>query len=195
MKKTAFAFAITALACCTWSCNDNSTADNNADTTTNTGGDTTNTMDTNANTAPLTGDDSTFVMEAAIGGMMEVESGNLAQQNAMNQRVKDFGSMMVTDHSKANSELKSLVGGRLMIPETLPEDLRKHMDEMRKMTGKAFDNHYVKMMEDDHKKTIDKFQKQSQSGNDAQLKSWAAAQLPVLQKHRDSVEAIRKALK
>src|SRR5438045_9606015 len=57
-------------------------------------------------------DDADFAVEAADGGMMEVELGNYAQQNAVNPRVKEFGAMMVRDHSKANDELKSIAGIR-----------------------------------------------------------------------------------
>src|SRR3954467_15399597 len=45
--------------------------------------------------------DKAFVMNAAIGGMAEVELGKLAEQKAANESVKQFGQKMVTDHSKA----------------------------------------------------------------------------------------------
>lgn len=200
MKKRFFPFAIAAFSLLTWSCNDNSstaTSDdsvNNMNTTPDTVNAMNNTAATNMNTTPFNSQDSAFVMEAATGGMMEVELGNLAQQNAASQRVKDFGSMMVADHGKANNELKSMVNGRVMIPDSLPAKMKKEMDQLRKLNGKAFDRSYMSLMTEDHKKDIDKFQKQSQSGTDAQLKSWAGATLPVLQKHYDSVQAIRKGL-
>src|SRR6266481_3775376 len=56
----------------------------------------------------LSAADKTFMMNAAKGGMMEVEWGKLAAQNAQNADVKKFGNRMVTDHSKANSELMAL---------------------------------------------------------------------------------------
>jgi putative membrane protein len=148
---------------------------------------------TAANTTPLTKDDSAFVMEAAGGGMMEVQAGNLAQQNAASQRVKDFGAMMVRDHSKANDELKGLASSHgIMLPDSLPSTEKKHMDAMKKLTGKSFDQHYVNMMVDDHKKDIDKFKKASANCKDADLKNWAAKTLPTLQTHLDSIQAIRK---
>lgn len=124
---------------------------------------------------------------------MEVQAGQLAQQKAMNQRVKDFGAMMVADHSKANDELKSFASGRgLMLPDSLPADKKKHLDAMNKLNGKAFDQHYVNMMVDDHKKDVDEFKKQAASAEDGQLKTWAGNTLPVLQKHLDSIQAIKK---
>src|SRR5689334_20843231 len=66
-----------------------------------------------ASTAPvhaadLSHKDKGFVMKAASGGVMEVDLGQLAQQRGQSQDVKDFGSRMVADHTKANDELKML---------------------------------------------------------------------------------------
>ena len=44
----------------------------------------------------------------AVGGMAEVQLGQMAQQKAQSADVKAFGNRMVTDHSKANDELKQL---------------------------------------------------------------------------------------
>ena len=46
--------------------------------------------------------------KAAKGGMMEVTMGQVAEQKAQSDDVKSFGKRMVTDHSKANDELKSI---------------------------------------------------------------------------------------
>ena len=53
-------------------------------------------------------DTNEFAMKAANGGMMEVELGRMAQEKGMSKDVKEFGAMMVADHSKANDELKTL---------------------------------------------------------------------------------------
>ena len=52
--------------------------------------------------------DHACVMKAAEGGMAEVELGQLAADKATSDEVKKFGQRMVTDHGKANDELKSL---------------------------------------------------------------------------------------
>src|SRR5688500_10510113 len=49
--------------------------------------------------------DMKFAKEAATGGMLEVELGKLAEQNAQNDQVKQFGARMVRDHGAANNEL------------------------------------------------------------------------------------------
>jgi putative membrane protein len=63
-------------------------------------------------TGALSNDDKKFVMEAAHGGMMEVELGKLATQKAMSDDVKQFGQRMVDDHSKANDELMQLASSK-----------------------------------------------------------------------------------
>jgi putative membrane protein len=210
MKKNYLMLGTCLLAATIWSCSNNTSSGSSADTTTTTSTTTVDTMhaktdtsmhantpstsNANMNTTPLSKPDSTFVMEAAIGSMMEVEAGNLAQQNASSQRVKDYGAMMVRDHGQANNELKSLVSSRgIMLPDSLPAAQRKHIESMRKMTGKSFDSHYISMMKDDHRKDIGKFEKEANSGKDADIKNWASKTLPTLKMHRDSIEAISKA--
>lgn len=194
MKKNLLSFAICLSAALAWSCNnsgDNSTAN----------GDSTGVMDTtntaaannnNSSNAPLTAADSAFVMDAATGGMMEVQTGKMAQQQGSNPRVKDFGNMMVTDHGQANDQLKSIVGSRINIPDSLPADKKKKVDELKGLNGTSFDKKYVSMMLDDHQKDVAKFKDESTKADDPQLKQWVQNTLPVLQKHLDSIQAIKK---
>lgn len=134
-----------------------------------------------------------FVTKAASGGMMEVQLGNLAQTNAKSQRVKDFGSMMVTDHTNANDELKGLASSNnITISSSLLPEHQKHVDIMGKMKGADFDKHYMDMMLDDHKKDIGEFKKEAGSSNNDVFKNFASKTLPVLQKHLDSAKAITK---
>jgi putative membrane protein len=138
---------------------------------------------------------SDFMVKAADGGMMEVELGKVAREKAKNQRVKEFGEMMVVDHSKANEELKSLAAQKnVTIPAAVGEDHRKHIDDLSKKSGADFDKAYMKMMVDDHKEDIDLFEKDSSSGKDPDVKAWAAKTLPVLRKHLAAAKSINSKL-
>jgi putative membrane protein len=198
MKQNIASLALCLLATGIWSCSDNNTHGSEYADSTST---TTTTIDSsnasmNSNTTPIVGEDSAFVMEAAMGGMMEVQGGTVAQQKAMNQRVKDFGSMMVTDHSQANNELKSLVSSRgIMLPDSLGNKMQKDLAELSKLDGKKFDSKYVSEMVEDHKKDVQLFQQKAQTINDPDLKNWVNKTLPVLQKHLDSIQAISKDMK
>ena len=77
-----------------------------------------------------------FMKKAAIGGMAEVELGQIAQRNGSSAQVKDFGARMVQDHSKANDELKQLAGAKgVMLPSTLDGKNQKVVDRLQKLSG------------------------------------------------------------
>lgn len=141
-------------------------------------------------------DVSDFVATAASGGMMEVQLGQYASQNAVNPRVKAFGDMMVKDHTKANEELKSLAAAQnITVPADVADDEKKHMQDLMQKKGKDFDKAYMSMMVDDHKTDIGEFQKAGDNLKDSTIKSFAARTLPVLQGHLDSANAINSAVK
>jgi putative membrane protein len=137
---------------------------------------------------------SKFMNEAAMGGNAEVQFGKLAEQNASSQRVKNFGEMMVKDHSAANDDLKSVAKNKNV---TLPTDLGKHQhhyDDLSKKQGADFDKAYMKMMVDDHKEDIDAFEKAANTSTDPDVKNFATQKLPILRKHLDSAKAIEQSL-
>lgn len=138
--------------------------------------------------------DQHFLTSAAQGGMAEVKLGQLALQNAQSQAVKDFGQRMVTDHGKANDELKQLATSKGV---TLPGDIgaknQKVYDRLAKLSGAAFDKSYMSDMVRDHKKDVAEFQKESRSAHDAEVKSWAAKTLPTLQEHLKMAQEITHA--
>lgn len=136
-----------------------------------------------------------FVREAASGGLMEVELGRYAQQNAQNQRVKNFGEMMVRDHQAANDELRTIASGKnLTVPTAMENNHMNTVEELKKETGLDFDKKYIDEMVDDHEKDIDKFRKQADNGKDPEIKAFASKTLEVLMMHQDSARSIKEAL-
>src|SRR5881394_4255800 len=94
-----------------------------------------------AKSSSLSEKDKTFMKKASKGGTMEVAMGKLAEQNGQSDDVKSFGKRMVTDHSKANEELKSIAEKKgVKLPTKEP-------------TGKwSSDKAYIDMMVKDHQK-------------------------------------------
>ena len=128
--------------------------------------------------------DKAFAQKAAVGGMAEVEMGKLAQQKAASEQVKQFGSRMVADHSKANDELKQIASSKgLTLPGELDAKHKAKMAKMQKLSGAAFDRAYMDDMLADHKHDVADFQKEASSGRDADLKGFASKTLPTLQDH------------
>ena len=139
------------------------------------------------------GGDSDFVTKAAQGGMEEVELGQLASSNAASADVKQFGQRMVTDHGKANDELKSIAQKS---GETVPSGLSKKQEadkaRLSKLNGAEFDKAYMKMMVSDHREDVAEFEKEAKSGKDADVKAFAAKTLPTLKEHLTMAEDVEK---
>jgi putative membrane protein len=137
--------------------------------------------------------DEHFVMEAASGGMAEVELGKLAADKASSAKVKDFAQRMVTDHGKANDELKSLAAKKnITLPSSPDAKHKATYDRLSKLSGAAFDRAYIADMLADHQKDVAAFKKQSQTGKDADIKAWAAATLPTLEEHLKLVQSLNR---
>ncbi len=170
----------------------NSTPANSTMTTTTPANSTmTNTTATNTNTAVI---QDNFWTTAAQGGMAEVELGKLALQKSQNAEVKKFAQMMITDHTAANTELKTLAAKKNIV---LPTDIGGHKDtveDLSKLSGAEFDKEYVEAMVDDHEEDVDFFEDKSDN-SDADIKAFTTKTLPTLKKHLDAIKAIQSKMK
>ncbi|WP_158825535.1 DUF4142 domain-containing protein [Mucilaginibacter lacusdianchii] len=140
--------------------------------------------------------DAQFAVEAANGGMAEVELAKLAETKATNAKVKEYAAMMIKDHSKANEELMALAKTKnITLPTTVGADQQKVMDDLSKKSGTEFDKGYVDAMVKDHDKDVSLFETASNDCKDADLKSFAIKTLPVLKMHQQSIKAIQDGMK
>lgn len=144
-----------------------------------------------SSTQPVDKDAADFAVEAANGGMTEVELGKLAQEKASDQRVKDFGAMMVKDHTAAGDRLKSIAAAKnITLPSEIGDKAKKDIEDLSKKSGKDFDKAYMDMMLDDHKNDVKEFEDAADKCKDPDLKTFASETLPTLRMHLDSAKAI-----
>jgi putative membrane protein len=137
----------------------------------------------------MTNDDKEFVSKAGMGGLAEVQMGNLALQKASSADVKAFGQRMVTDHSKANAELAQLATVKgLALPTELGGEHKDAYDHLNSLSGAEFDKAYMKHMVEDHEKDVAEFDKASTSATDADVKAWAGKTLPTLKEHLEQAK-------
>jgi putative membrane protein len=134
--------------------------------------------------AKLTAADRKFMMDAAEGGMAEVELGRLAASKGTDPDVKAFGQRMVDDHSKANDKLKTIATEEgVTLPTALKGEMKAMHGKLSKASGAEFDKMYMSHMVKDHVKDVKEFEKESTSGKDADVKQFAADTLPTLREH------------
>jgi len=158
-------------------------------------------VDSAAKVQPNTGravsePDAKFAVEAANGGMSEVALGTLAQQKAANADVKSFGSMMVSDHSMANDELKKIAKAKFItLPDSVSADEKKLAADLSAKSGADFDKAYVDAMVKDHKEDIAAFEEAGKKVTYPELQAFIAKTLPVLHKHLDAIQKVQSKMK
>jgi len=141
-------------------------------------------------TKPSTAD-TRFMKSAAEGGMAEVKLGQLAQEKASNQSVKDFGKRMVNDHTKANDQLKDLALKKgVDLPTSISAKDQATYDRLSKLSGSEFDREYMRDMVKDHQMDVSEFRRETQMAKDADTKAFAQQTLPTLDDHLNQAKQI-----
>jgi len=154
------------------------------------------TTTTTSSNTKLAKADADFIKEAAMGCMMEVQLGKMAQDKAASDAVKQFGKKMEQDHTKANDELKKLAADKgVQIPTALDKKHQNKIDKLAKASGADFDRQYMSDMVSDHKTDVKEFQKQADKGKDSDLKNWAGQTLPTLKEHLQLAQSTEKQVK
>jgi putative membrane protein len=142
--------------------------------------------------ASLSLQDQDFIKLAAISGMSEIDDGNLATSKG-DPSVKALGTMMVSDHTKANDQLLAIAKQKGVTPPMQVD--AKHVAitaKLKTLSGAAFDHEYLSTELTGHEMTIAVFKAEISKGSDADLKAFASATLPILEHHLSMVEAARK---
>ena len=136
-----------------------------------------------------------FVIGAASGGTTEVVLGNLAKQKAVDKRIKNFGEMMVKDHSKLNVKLQALAKAKnIQLPITPLIADQNTIDALKRKTGKDFDKAYVNDMIRDHQTDIKQFEIAAKNCQDPDIKAFARKTLTTLRNHLDAIKTINQGM-
>lgn len=138
--------------------------------------------------------DQKFVDFAAQTDMVEANLGQMAQSVSDSQPVKDYGQMLVTDHTNDFHQLYSVAHqANLTMPDAIDAQHNKMMvDPFEKLKGEAFDHRYIHEMIAGHTKAIEIYKNEAADAQNPALKSYAEQALPVLEKHLDGAKALEK---
>jgi putative membrane protein len=156
--------------------------------------------------------DRDFVENMAGDSMAEVELGRLAMERGASPEVKQFGDMMVKDHSKASDQLKQIASRYSITPPTaLDQEHQELKTKLSNLKGAEFDREYMNAMVDGHQDVIDRLQtrvsedrvgdnkgtvrpESSDNPAEASLNQWAADTLPTVRHHLDEAKRIDESL-
>jgi putative membrane protein len=129
----------------------------------------------------------------------EIEAGQLAQKKGGSAQVKDYGSMLVQDHTNAEQQVQT-VADEMHVDLTNTKELtqadyqhvrmhRAQMERLQRLSGKAFDQTFAQLMSAAHQRAID-LVKSSDVQAKGNLKDLVGTLLPELQKHKDVADQI-----
>jgi putative membrane protein len=137
--------------------------------------------------------DQKFIDMAAQTDMLEAHLGKLAEDHAASQDVKNYAEMLIADHTTDYQQLTALASkAGLTVPTGLDAAHNTMIAPFEKLKGAAFDTRYVHTMIAGHTEAIGVYTKESTDAQNADLKTYAGATLPTLQKHLDAAKDLSK---
>ena len=136
--------------------------------------------------------DHDFVMKALEGGNAEIMKGALAKTNSTSPQIMEYGKMMEQDHHFVNEKLRETARQKgYDVNDKLSPEAQQQFDKLKNLRGADFDREFAMQMISDHQKAIELFTKQSENGQDAELKKLASEALPKLLHHLTRIEQLQ----
>ena len=137
--------------------------------------------------------DTEYLQKTAQGTMAEVKMGEMAQKQAADERVKQFGKRMVDDHGKDLQNLRQLADQKhVTLPEAPSRKQRKEIDKLAKLSGADFGKEYVKYEVKDHKDDVKENGKAMKEAHDPDVKQFASAEYRTVVAHQKAIDDIHR---
>lgn len=149
------------------------------------------TDDDNLSTGEVTRNDRDFVIKASMSNYSEIEAGKAAQSMASDDAIRQFGQMMVTDHTAATDQWKELADSLyIAAPDSADSAHVLLLQRLDTLSGSAFDPVYIHSQVEDHQKAVSLFQEEVSGGDNSRLRAFAAGILPRLQQHLSLADSL-----
>lgn len=134
-----------------------------------------------------------FANDVGASDYYEIEAGKLAQEKAQSQALKDFGKMMVDNHTQSTEKLKA--AGATANPAIVPNpaltaEQETNLAALRAAEGAAFDTAYKTQQVAAHEKALALVQGYATDGDIPELKRFAAEAQKVIQTHLTKIQGL-----
>lgn len=129
-----------------------------------------------------------FVQAAAMSDRYEIASAELALKRAESAATKEFAQMMATDHTRSSQALKEAIatsGQSLALPQKLDTEHQAQIDILKSLNGADFEREYLSQQMAGHRKALTLLKSYGGNGDIAELRQFAQATIPAVQKHHD----------
>jgi putative membrane protein len=134
-----------------------------------------------------------FLTDAIQADNAEIKAGQAAQDMGSTQAVKDYGKMLVADHTKAKDQASQVaMAMNVPVPTGTTPDADAELKMATSMSGAGFDKDFLAAMVKDHQKAIDMFTQEASSSDPAQVTDLAKQTIPTLKKHLETAQKLQK---
>lgn len=141
--------------------------------------------------------DANIIAAEEGGDSSEVAIATYVRSHAASAGVKSYAAMLVADHGKALSEVKSLASKLDITPQAPPNDTTAQktahtLATLQSLHGAALDSTFVNDEIMDHQHDIAEAHDMADDAQNPQVKTMVQQSLPVLQKHLDRAQQLAK---
>jgi len=139
--------------------------------------------------------DTTFLQKAHQTNLAEIAVGNLAQQKATDQTVRDLGSRFVTDHAQLDQALQQTASALgVTLPNGPSADQQAVARRLEAANGRAFDQLFISTQLAGHMMAMRLGEAELSGGSDPQAKKVASDSAPVIKAHHEALASAAAAL-
>ena len=133
-----------------------------------------------------------YVQSTASAELFEVQAGQLALQRASNSQVKILARDLVNDHSQLNGELAHAAqSSGMMFPiGTLLPQHSALLGQLQAARPEEFDTSYRDVVIRSHMRALDEHQRYASTGDQAALRNFAQAAMPIVQMRLNQAQSI-----
>jgi putative membrane protein len=138
--------------------------------------------------------------EAVITGvtlsdLYQIQAGKIAEAKGQSQGVKDFGTMMVTDHTAMSNQLKHIfIATGTAIPTELGPRGKRMIDDLNAAAPADFDKLYLSQQQTAQAAELTLLSAYAEGGESKDIKPAAARFIPKVQAHLAKVNELQAAL-
>ncbi len=139
--------------------------------------------------------DAAFLVEAADYNLLLREIAETASTQAYSRMVTDFASSNLQDHQEMGKKLRDLAKEKkIALPATMSDRHQAMVNDIKQADKRNIDRIYLNTIEIVHERLMRTYEEAALNANDAEARSYAAAQLDIIRTHNRRAQELRKEL-
>lgn len=134
-----------------------------------------------------------YLAQAGSSDQFEIQSGQLAQQMSQNPAVRNFGNLLVADHTRTTQLLMSTAqsAGVMAPPPALLPDQQAMLSQLQAAgAGPGFDVAFKNAQIAAHQQALQLHQNYAASGDVPALRAVAGQAVPIIQMHLNQAQLL-----